>query len=997
MISFASLSHVLAILALAAALVALAYPLHAWVSLRRVRPLRTGRQPLSVLVPLRGATESLLGNLDRLLGQRLPAGSEILLCVESEADPAAVIARFAITAAGTSKARLVVAGPPEDLLAKVHNLEAGLAKASGEVLVLMDADAHLPHERFLAELIAPLEDSSTGMVSAFPWYVDARRPAAALLAAMLNLDLLGTFALRAAWGRMRFANGTCMAIRHDALVEAGGLRWLGRRMLMDQALADRVAAAGRKVELHPEPILVRCEAARASDVWHQAHRWHLSLRQGLHPLTYWAFGWLRSPLVLAAISWGLEPAGAWGPRLFAGVAAIRVFSVWALALQVRTCSRSILSIAAQPLADLVNPFVWTWAWIRSSMIWHGRRYRVSSGATIEPLAGESRSALEILKSLARFTRVGDWGIQLPVVALAATLVACATPADGAGLARDLAWACLVQALLLCGGYALNDLADRAPDATKRATEWSARAWLVRRWLAALLLVAGVLVAGSRGSGAAFVAAVQVAGGFAYSVAPLRLKERGLWGVVAAALFQRLPGVALVWSQRPPDPAAAIVCSIWLVAIGLSFILEHQLEDFEADRAAGARVWAQSVGRARVRRIRDVARRTAILTALTGAIVLVARTPSGWAVAGATAWIVADQAGAALLTWRYRADRRVPRRLSSLVPRPDVRIYGAGLAGLSSGICLARWGMRVEIHEQRLGPGGMAETTPAVHSAQLDPAAIERCLDLPVADAFVSIEREWVHWEDRSFPVPPRHVHCLRGALPAALDRRLLDVARDSGVVVRFGSPLRVGERFSGQCIVATGLSRAGSMALARRGEAIEGWVASETWAGAPELHTFRRRAFGAGYGYVASAHGIRSALLFSRKALPPDARESFERDVAERLGWRPRTFAPIRGAIPLRPCFAHGETLLAGTLAGMIDPLYLSGVEAALMSGVIAAQGIVDRDAAERSFARATRWFGPKQALARLAWSLATPPAIAFGAAVIAAPIGRVGSLRGAA
>jgi chlorophyll synthase len=603
-----------------------------------------------------------------------------------------------------------------------------------------------------------------------------------------------------------------------------------------------------------------------------------------------------------------------------------------------------------------------------------------------------------LRALARFTRAGDWGIQLPVVALAATLVAGATPTDGAGLARVLLWACVVQGLLLCGGYALNDLADRRQDAIENAPEWSARAWLVRRWLAALLLVAGVGVAASRGGGAAFVAIAQVAGGFAYSVAPLRLKERGLGGVITAALFQRLPGVALVWSQLPPDPAAAVACSIWLAAIGLSFILEHQLEDFEADRAASVRTWAQGAGRARVRRVRDLARRAAILASLAGAIVLVARAPSGWAVAAAVAWIVADQAGAALLAWRYRADRRVPRRLSARTHRPDVRIYGAGLAGLSAGIRLARWGVRVEIHEQRLGPGGMAETTPAVHGAQLDPGAIERCLDLPVADAFESIEREWVHWEDRSFPVPPRHVHCLRGALPAALDRRLLDVARDSGAVVRFGSPLRVGDPLAARrCIVATGLGRAGGMALARRAEPIEGWVASEAWSGAPELHTFRRRAFGAGYGYVASAHGIRSALLFSRRALPPEARECFERDLADRLGWRPRTFAPIRGAIPLRPCFARGETLLAGTLAGMIDPLYLSGVEAALMSGVIAAQAVVDRDAAERSFARATRWFGPKQALARLAWSLATPPAIAFGASVIAAPIGRVGALRGVA
>jgi ceramide glucosyltransferase len=837
----------LAVLATLPALVALSYPLHAWLALRRSPKLREGTQRLSVLVPLGGAPRELVENLEGLFAQRLPAGSEILLCVESETDPAARIARAAMIAAGTPKARLIVTGPPGDLLAKIHNLQGGLAKATGAVIVLLDADAHLPHARYLAELTAPLDDPSIGVVTAFPWYVNARRPAAALLAAMLNADLLGTFALRATWGRMRFANGTCMAIRHDALAEAGGLRWLGRRMLVDSALADRVANGGRRVVLHREPVLVQCPVAGTRDVWQQAHRWHLSLRQGLHPLTYAAFGWLRSPLLLAIAAWALDPGAAWGPRLVVGIAASRLCAAVALAILVRTSARSIAPLAAQPLADLVNPFVWAWGALGSSMTWHGRRYRVARGAVLHPIAAEKHSWTWSLERLERFTRARDWAIQLPIIALAATFVACASPAPADGLASVIAWACLVQGLLVCGGYVVNDLTDRAADAAKGAPGWSRRAWSIRQGLACALIPAGIAVAATRGGAAAAVVVLQVAKGLAYSLRPFRLKERGLSGVLAAASLQRLPGVALVWAVRPPHPAAAIACSIWLMALGVAFILEHQLEDFEADHAAGVRTWAQDAGRARVRRVRDASRWVAALAAWGGAITLVMRAESwvGWV--AAVGWIVTDLLGFALIGWRYRGDRRVPRTPQRRTCRPDVRIYGAGLAGLSAAVRLARWGMRVEVHEQRLGPGGMAESTPSVHSAQLNPAAIEQRLALRIADAFEPVERERVHWEGRSFDVPPRHVHCLRGALPKALDRRLLDAAIEAGVVVKFGSPLKVGDAFAdGPCILATGLARAGGLALARPVDQIHGWVASEPWSGAPELHTFCRRVCGAG-------------------------------------------------------------------------------------------------------------------------------------------------------
>jgi hypothetical protein len=84
----------------------------------------------------------------------------------------------------------------------------------------------------------------------------------------------------------------------------------------------------------------------------------------------------------------------------------------------------------------------------------------------------------------------------------------------------------------------------------------------------------------------------------YSVPPVRLKSRGLAGVVADAcgahLFPTLVAVALAFATagRAMDPAWLSAAAVWALGYGLRGNLWHQLLDRDRDIAAGVRTFAE---------------------------------------------------------------------------------------------------------------------------------------------------------------------------------------------------------------------------------------------------------------------------------------------------------------------------------------------------------------------------------------------------------------------
>jgi 4-hydroxybenzoate polyprenyltransferase len=150
------------------------------------------------------------------------------------------------------------------------------------------------------------------------------------------------------------------------------------------------------------------------------------------------------------------------------------------------------------------------------------------------------------------------------------------------------------------GYGVNEVADRVPDA--RAGKPNRAAGLPRRaWVSYVVLTgaAAVGLALTWAPDAAAPAAVLLGLGLAvaYSVPPIRLKERGVVGLLAAAAAQWTVPVLVVAAAEPGGRLRAAVWAFALLslAIGTRWMAVHELLDAGADRASGVRTYASERG------------------------------------------------------------------------------------------------------------------------------------------------------------------------------------------------------------------------------------------------------------------------------------------------------------------------------------------------------------------------------------------------------------------
>jgi 4-hydroxybenzoate polyprenyltransferase len=185
------------------------------------------------------------------------------------------------------------------------------------------------------------------------------------------------------------------------------------------------------------------------------------------------------------------------------------------------------------------------------------------------------------------------------------------------LERALA-AILASAMTILGvsglAYLINDLADREVDAKAGKPNLFLR--LSTRTIA---LLATGLVALAIVPWISVLPLTPTTGGLlglemllfiAYSVPPIRLKDRGGLGAIADALYAHAnPALLAAFTfaalgglpERRLFPFVAAL-GLWQLALGLRNILLHQLLDLEHDRAAGTRTWVTRLGAERGERL-----------------------------------------------------------------------------------------------------------------------------------------------------------------------------------------------------------------------------------------------------------------------------------------------------------------------------------------------------------------------------------------------------------
>ena len=239
---------------------------------------------------------------------------------------------------------------------------------------------------------------------------------------------------------------------------------------------------------------------------------------------------------------------------------------------------------------------------------------MSNGCAARRVAHSLWPGFDTVKRLLRLVRGQDWWFyKIPPMLAAgyATALVFDVPVRHTlvALAAVLAAVCAVASF----GYVINDLFDIAQDRRAGKRNTMARIGPTGRAVAlALPLLAGfaIIIAIGGGRTALGLLAVNFALPALYSIPPVRLKERGVLGVIADAGAAHLLPTALMVTAVLPIERQVTTFGWWFLATacgwaffsGVRGIIVHQVADRAADRRADVETFGGRIGITRARRL-----------------------------------------------------------------------------------------------------------------------------------------------------------------------------------------------------------------------------------------------------------------------------------------------------------------------------------------------------------------------------------------------------------
>ncbi len=239
----------------------------------------------TVFCPCKGLEIGLEENLLALLRQDYN-DYEVIFAISSSADPARnlldrLVARF------PGKARLAVAGRPQDRGEKVHNLLAALELANEhtEVFVFADSDGR-PPRHWLGRVVGALHDRQWAAVTTYRWYLPGSSRLPAVLASAWNAPiatLLGGHSHNFCWG-----GGT--AIRKETFFSIKAIEYWQHAVSDDYALTIALKHANGSIAYLPECIV----PSRQNPDWEELLEW--TTRQIIITRVYAPKLWLLAAL-----------------------------------------------------------------------------------------------------------------------------------------------------------------------------------------------------------------------------------------------------------------------------------------------------------------------------------------------------------------------------------------------------------------------------------------------------------------------------------------------------------------------------------------------------------------------------------------------------------------------------------------------------------------------------------------------------------------------------
>jgi ceramide glucosyltransferase len=347
---------------------------------------------VSVIVPLRGKTPDTLALLHLIAVTRPTPDYEMLLVLEDEHDPAYAIAQ-AIAAHYPGTARVILSGPAGIHVGKIHNLNAGVQAARGDVIAWVEANIQVSAEMWYAALAA-LQDHTIGAVFAPPLAAEPEYYGGAtistggemLTALFTNHAQTAELPFAALSNRIYALSGGFIVFRRAVLDEAGGLLHLLNDAAEDISLGRALREIGYRLHAIPVPARIIAEPQTVNEATHHLLRQLITTR-AYRPAAFLAWPFTNPLTVGFMLGLITEREGRWWGRQ------TWWFFIWlrlaiAYDLDRIRFGRGFTWIAYAQLFMLdtfVAPALWARALFKRTFVWRGRAYQIAQGGQAVPL------------------------------------------------------------------------------------------------------------------------------------------------------------------------------------------------------------------------------------------------------------------------------------------------------------------------------------------------------------------------------------------------------------------------------------------------------------------------------------------------------------------------------------------------------------------------------------------------------------------------------------
>jgi ceramide glucosyltransferase len=219
---------------------------------RRLQPNMDFTPPISILKPVRGLDEGAYENFASFCRQDYP-DYELLFCVGSIDDRNVPVIQKLARDFPQISIRLLLGSDPKATNDKVSKLSRLASEAKFSHLVFSDSDIRVERD-YLRTVVSPLRDPMVGAVTCLYLQTDQKSFANSLQTIGQVSDFYASLTVARLLDGVKFALGSTIVTRKEALAEAGLFAAIENKPADDMLVGRLIAGKGYRVELLPYAV-----------------------------------------------------------------------------------------------------------------------------------------------------------------------------------------------------------------------------------------------------------------------------------------------------------------------------------------------------------------------------------------------------------------------------------------------------------------------------------------------------------------------------------------------------------------------------------------------------------------------------------------------------------------------------------------------------------------------------------------------------------------------